>query len=77
LENLLGVEAQLTLHDQRPISRHEEIKVRLEIINPKPVEQNGLSLLKWEMRLPSGEKRAVRFEFTVEFPSTFEVQGLP
>jgi uncharacterized protein (TIGR02231 family) len=77
LENLLGVEAQLTLHDQLPISRHEEIKVRLEIINPKPVEQNGLSLLKWEMRLPSGEKRAVRFEFTVEFPSTFEVQGLP
>lgn len=77
LENLLGVEAQLTLHDRLPISRHEEIKVRLETIDPKPAEQNGLNLLKWEMSLPPGEKRTIHFDFAVEFPQTFEVLGLP
>ena len=77
LENLLDVEAPLTLHDQIPVSRHEEIKVRLETVVPKPAEQSGLSLLKWELSLAPKEKRTIQFEFIVEYPQTLDVLGLP
>ena len=77
LENLLPVEAALTLRDQMPASRHEEIKVRLDSAEPKPVEQSELNLLTWELKLASKEKCNLRFDFTVEFPQAIEVQGLP
>jgi uncharacterized protein (TIGR02231 family) len=77
LENLLGIAAPLTVHDQIPLSRHEEIKVRLETIDPKPAEQSGLNLLKWELNLSPKEKRTIRFEFTVEYPQTMDIHGLP
>lgn len=77
LENLLGANASLTLHDQIPVARHEEIKVRLDSIEPKPAEQTNLNLLKWELSLAPKEKRTLRFEFTVEYPPALEVPGLP
>lgn len=77
LENLLNASAPLTLHDQIPVSRHEEIKVRLETIDPKPAEQSGLNLLKWQTTLSPKEKRTIQFEFVVEYPQSMEVQGLP
>lgn len=77
LENLLGAVASLALHDQLPVARHEEIKVRLDSVEPKPSQQTELNLLKWELTLAPKEKRTLRFEFTVEYPQTLEVQGLP
>lgn len=77
LKNLLPVEAKLTLHDQIPISRHEEIKVKLEGAEPKPTEQTELNLLDWEITLAAGEERAVRFDFTVEHPRGMDLLGLP
>jgi hypothetical protein len=77
LENLLGAPASLALHDQIPVARHEEIKVRLDTVDPKPAEQSALNLLKWELSLAPNEKRIIHFEFTVEYPQTLEVQGLP
>ncbi len=77
LENLLEAEAKLTLHDQLPVSRHEEIKVKLEFADPKPTEQTELGLVRWELTLAPGEKRAVRFDFSVEHPKEMQVTGLP
>jgi uncharacterized protein (TIGR02231 family) len=77
LENLLGAAASLTLQDQIPVARHEEIKVRLDSVDPKPAEQSALNLLNWELTLAPNEKRFIRFEFTVEYPHTLDVQGLP
>lgn len=77
LENLLPVIVSLTLHDQFPIQRHEEIKVRLESSEPKPTEQTELNLLKWEFSLVPHEKCLVRFDFSVECPQGMEVAGLP
>jgi uncharacterized protein (TIGR02231 family) len=76
LENLLSVPAALTLHDQVPVSRHEEIKVRLDAADPKPARQTELNLLDWELTLAPKEKRVVRFEYTVEHPATMQVMGL-
>jgi len=77
LENLLPVKANLTLHDQFPVPRHEEIKVKLESADPKPAEQTELNLLKWEFSLEPKEKRTVRFDFNVESPQGMEIIGLP
>ena len=77
LENLLSVKASLTLHDQYPVARHEEIKVRLESADPKPTEQTELNLLTWEFSLEPKEVRNVRFDFSVESPQGMEIIGLP
>jgi len=77
LENLLPTEARVTLHDQIPVPRHEDVKVKLEFAEPKPAEQTGLNMLEWEFTLPPGEKRNVRFEFSVEHPREMSLVGLP
>ena len=76
LENLLPVPAKITLHDQIPVARHEEIKVKLESADPRPSEHSELNLLDWELSLQPKEKRTVRFDFSVEYPQTMEVSGL-
>jgi uncharacterized protein (TIGR02231 family) len=77
LENLLPVEAQVILHDQIPVPRHEDVKVKLEFADPKPTQQTELNLLNWELTLAAGESRTVRFDFTVEYPRTMSLMGLP
>lgn len=77
VENLLPVEARVTLYDQIPVPRHEDIKVKLESVEPKPAEQTKLNLLEWELALGAGEKQVVRFDFTVEHPRGMDLLGLP
>ncbi|MFZ6030609.1 MAG: mucoidy inhibitor MuiA family protein [Chloroflexota bacterium] len=77
LQNLLSGPIELTLHDQLPVSRHEDIKIKLESADPKPAEQTALNLLNWELTLASKEKRTVRFDFSVEMPQAVQVVGLP
>jgi uncharacterized protein (TIGR02231 family) len=77
LENLLPTEAKVTLHDQIPLPRHEDVKVKLELVEPKPMEQTKLNLLDWELTLAPGEKRSVRLYFTVEHPRGMSLIGLP
>jgi uncharacterized protein (TIGR02231 family) len=76
LENLLAFEVPVTLHDQIPVSRHEEIRVRLDAAEPKPTEQTELNELKWELRLAPAQRAVVRFEFTVEHPQDMVLSGL-
>ncbi len=77
VENLLPTEATVTLQDQFPVSRHEDIKVRLESADPKPSEHSELNLLAWELVLGPGEEQTVRFDFVVEHPREMDVMGLP
>ena len=76
LENLLGVEARLSLQDQIPVAAHEAIKVRLESVEPKPARQNELNILEWDFTLASKEKRQVRLDFSVEYPPEMQLSGL-
>jgi uncharacterized protein (TIGR02231 family) len=77
LENLLPTEAKVTLHDQIPVPRHEDVKVKLASAEPAPDKQSKLNLLDWEFELDSGEKRVVGFGFTVEYPRGMRLVGLP
>lgn len=77
LENHLPVPVPLTLHDQLPVAKHEDIKVRLESAEPRPSQHSELNLLEWTITLAPGEKRSVRFDFSVEHPQGMEVMGIP
>jgi uncharacterized protein (TIGR02231 family) len=77
LENLTPTEVIITLHDQIPASRHEDIKVKVESADPKPTEYTELNLLDWEITLSPKEKRLVRFDFGIEAPQGLSITGLP
>lgn len=77
VENLLSRDADVVVHDQIPVSRQDDIQVKLESAEPGPTEQTELNLLRWELTLRSKEKRLVRFDFAVESPRGMPVQGLP
>ena len=76
LENLSGAPARVTVQDQYPVSRHEQIKVRLDRILPEPVEQSDLHILKWQLDLSAGEKKTIRYDYQIEHPSNLHVVGL-
>jgi uncharacterized protein (TIGR02231 family) len=76
LENLLPLKVNLTLHDQIPLSRHEEIKVNLESIEPEPSERSEMNVLKWELSLEPKEKQTLHFDFSVESPQGMPIVGL-
>ena len=76
LENLLGSKARVTVQDQYPVSRHDQIKVRLDRAVPEPVEQSELHILKWQLDLGPGEKKTIQYDYQVEHPRALPVAGL-
>jgi uncharacterized protein (TIGR02231 family) len=73
--NLKQVQANLTLKEQLPVSRHEQIKVRLTLANPKIVA-GEMGLLEWEISLPPQAKQELYYQFVVEHPLELKVTGL-
>lgn len=76
LENLLGTAVTIELHDHIPVSRNEQIKVRLENARPTPTEQSDLNHLEWHLPLPAGAKQTIVYEFVVEHPPALRITGL-
>lgn len=76
VENLRDTRQTLLVRDQWPVSRDEQIKVKLEAVEPKPAEQSELNMLEWKLALEAGAKRKLRFDFTVEHPRNMDVMGL-
>jgi uncharacterized protein (TIGR02231 family) len=77
VQNLRDGREKVIVSDQIPVARHEEIKVRLDMAEPKPTQQTELGILKWELDLEPGEEQAIRFDFNVEHPRSLAVIGLP
>ena len=77
LKNLRAQKIDLEVRDQFPVSRHEQVKVKLEACDPKSIEQTDLNELKWRLALEPNAKASIQFEFSIEQPTTLQVQGLP
>jgi len=77
LQNLLSHDINLETHDQIPVPRHEEIKVRLEGANPELAEHEELNLLMWNLKIAAGEKATIRYDFSIEYPRDMTINGLP
>jgi uncharacterized protein (TIGR02231 family) len=76
IENLMSNEVNLELQDQLPVSRHEDIKVRLESSEPEPSETSELNIMEWQLAIKAGEKRKIKFGYLVEHPRDVVVNGL-
>ncbi|BAZ28268.1 hypothetical protein NIES4074_06990 [Cylindrospermum sp. NIES-4074] len=75
ITNLLNQEAHLKLTEQLPVSRNEQIKVRLTRSNPQ-IQLGEMGILEWGLTLPPQEKREIHYQFTVEHPPELTVIGL-
>ena len=73
--NLQQVQVHLTLKEQLPVSRNEQIKVRLTLTNPKIVA-GEMGLLEWIMSLQPQAKQELYYQFVVEHPPDLGVIGL-
>jgi uncharacterized protein (TIGR02231 family) len=77
IDNHTGEKQTITVRDQIPVSRHEDIRVKLEDEKPGSSEQDELNRLEWEMVLPHKDKKLIRYDFSVEYPRNMQVNGLP
>jgi uncharacterized protein (TIGR02231 family) len=76
VENLRDTPQTLLVRDQIPVSRHEQVKVKLDAAAPQPSKHTDLNQLEWKLALAARTKQTVQFEFSVEFPRAMEVVGL-
>jgi uncharacterized protein (TIGR02231 family) len=76
ITNNLPRPARVTVEDQFPVSRHEQIKTTLQSIAPQPTEQTDMNLLKWELEIPPGKKQEIGFTFQVEQPRDMQISGI-
>jgi uncharacterized protein (TIGR02231 family) len=75
ITNLLNQETHLILTEQLPVSRNEQIKVRLTRTNPQ-IQLEEMGILEWDLTLLAEEKREIYYQFTVEHPPELTVIGL-
>ncbi|KYC39447.1 hypothetical protein WA1_32525 [Scytonema hofmannii PCC 7110] len=75
ITNLLNQEIYLKLTEQLPVSRNEQVKVRLTRSNPQ-IQLGEMGILEWALTLPPEAKREIYYQFTVEHPPELSVQGL-
>jgi uncharacterized protein (TIGR02231 family) len=76
ITNNLKAPAHLIIYDQVPVSRNEDIKIRLQDTQPKPTEVSDLNIMKWEFDQPAQSKREIPFTFVVEYPRDMTISGL-
>ncbi|MEM6753922.1 MAG: mucoidy inhibitor MuiA family protein, partial [Cyanobacteria bacterium P01_C01_bin.38] len=75
ISNLLDTEARLKLIEQLPVSRNEQIKVRLNRTNPQ-IQLGEMGILQWDLTLAPQERQEIYYQFTVEHPPQLTVIGL-
>ncbi|MBD2412166.1 hypothetical protein FACHB389_07440 [Nostoc calcicola FACHB-389] len=75
ITNLLDKQANLKVTEQLPVSRNEQIKVRLIRSNPQ-IQLGEMGILEWELIFAPQERREIYYQFNVEHPPELMVVGL-
>jgi uncharacterized protein (TIGR02231 family) len=76
VENAKRVPVEMTMRDQVPISRNEQIVVEQIEPSPRSLAHDAQGILQWTLKLSPGEKREIRLKFSVEYPRDWNVVGL-
>jgi uncharacterized protein (TIGR02231 family) len=76
LKNLLDHLVDVELRDQLPVSRHEEIQVKLDEAKPAPSERTDMNILEWHVKMEPEMETVVRYGFTVQYPRSMNIVGL-
>jgi uncharacterized protein (TIGR02231 family) len=74
--NNLSWPANVTIEDQYPVSRNEQIKSTLQAVAPQPTEQGDMNLLKWVTEIAPGTKQEFTFSFLIEQPRDLRITGV-
>jgi uncharacterized protein (TIGR02231 family) len=75
LHNFRPDRIALTVLDQVPVSRHEDLKVKMLQVDPE-VEPDKMGELRWALTLAAGEERELAFSFHVDVPKDRRSTGL-
>ncbi|MFN6565096.1 MAG: mucoidy inhibitor MuiA family protein [Nostoc sp. ChiSLP01] len=75
ITNLLEQQANLKVTEQLPVSRNEQIKVRLIRTNPQ-IQVGEMGVLEWQLTLAPQERQEIYYQFNVEHPPELTVVGL-
>ncbi len=75
ITNLLEQQVNLKVTEQLPVSRNEQIKVRLIRSNPQ-IQLGEMGILEWELTFAPQERREIYYQFNVEHPPELMVVGL-
>ncbi|MBO6517536.1 MAG: DUF4139 domain-containing protein [Bacteroidia bacterium] len=66
---------ELTLEDQIPLTRNQDIEI--ELTKPDGGKLNELTgLISWDMKLDPYKKKTITFTYTVKYPKEQEITGL-
>ena len=76
LKNLLKTDVDIEVQDQIPVSRHEQIKIKLDQAHPDPDDRTDLNLLVWHLALEPGAESTISYEYVVEHPRSMRISGL-
>ncbi|MCG3175712.1 MAG: hypothetical protein MOGMAGMI_00645 [Candidatus Omnitrophica bacterium] len=76
VENYKDTPSKVSVYDQLPVSRNEEVKSELSSASPQPAERKDLGILRWELDLKPREKKSVEFQFEVSYPADKPVVGV-
>ena len=70
VENLADVVKNVRLADRIPVSQTDDVKVRSVKITPK-ITPDEKGLFSWDLVLAPKEKRALKVEYVVQYPSDY------
>lgn len=75
VHNLQAGKNSLKLIEQLPVSRNEQIKVRLIQTEPK-IKLGEMGVLEWNLTLVEGSKQEINYQFSLEYPPAVSLYGL-
>jgi uncharacterized protein (TIGR02231 family) len=76
LKNLMASVVEVEVQDQIPVSRHEQIKVKLEQVSPEPAERSDLNIMEWQLSIKPETEANIQYEYLIEHPRGLKVTGL-
>ena len=75
ITNLQAQDSTIKLTEQLPVSRNENIKVRLVQAEPK-IKLGEMGVLEWSLNIPEGNRQEIYYQFTLEYPPEVSLSGL-
>lgn len=75
--NNLGRPASMKLYEPIPQSRHNDIDVKVTLIEPQPAETEEGGKARWDLNLTPGTKTTINIAYKIKYPSGRQVENLP
>jgi uncharacterized protein (TIGR02231 family) len=76
-ENFKKDKVELTIIDQIPVSKSEEIEVEVDRMTPQPVPKKTSAetgILEWKLELAPGEKKTIEVCYQVIYPKNTRIE---